>query len=179
MRLGVQAQMRSRMSRRIQTSQSHRLAHVHPVSYTHLRAAADASDAALGRAASALRAFLQLIEGMSRAIASLPLHEQVDHVINASGLLSHHQKEKADRGEARVENLLELVSAARGFDPEGDVPPLQSFLAHAVLESGEGQGTQAEDCVQMMTLHTAKGLEFPPVSYTHLDVYKRQVPTCA
>jgi len=127
------------------------------------RAAADASDAALGRAASALRAFLQLIESMSGAIASLPLHEQVDHVINTSGLLAHHQKEKAERGEARVENLLELVSAARGFDPEGDVPPLQSFLAHAVLESGEGQGTQAEDCVQMMTLHTAKGLEFPLV----------------
>jgi DNA helicase-2/ATP-dependent DNA helicase PcrA len=127
------------------------------------RAATDAPDAALGRAATALRAFLQLIESMSGAIASLPLYEQVDHVINASGLLSHHQKEKADRGEARVENLLELVSAARGFDPEGDVPPLQSFLAHAVLESGEGQGTQAEDCVQMMTLHTAKGLEFPLV----------------
>ena len=100
---------------------------------------------------------------MSGAIASLPLHEQVDHVLNASGLLSHHQKEKAERGEARVENLLELVSAARGFDPEVDLPPLQSFLAHAVLESGEGQGTQAEDCVQMMTLHTAKGLEFPLV----------------
>jgi len=126
-------------------------------------AAAEAPDAALGRAATAVRAFLQLIESMSRAIASLPLYEQVDHVINASALLLHHQKEKADRGEARVENLLELVSAARGFDPEGDVPPLQSFLAHAVLESGEGQGTQAEDCVQMMTLHTAKGLEFPLV----------------
>jgi len=126
-------------------------------------AAAEAPDAALGRAATAVRAFLQLIESMSRVIASLPLYEQVDHVINASALLLHHQKEKADRGEARVENLLELVSAARGFDPEGDVPPLQSFLAHAVLESGEGQGTQAEDCVQMMTLHTAKGLEFPLV----------------
>ncbi len=127
------------------------------------RAAAAASDATLGRAAKALRAFQQLIEGLGQSIASLPLHEQVDHVIQFSGLIEHHQKDKADRGEARVENLLELVSAARGFDPEGEGSPLQNFLAHAVLESGEGQGTRSDDCVQMMTLHTAKGLEFPLV----------------
>ena len=58
-------------------------------------------------------------------------------MINASGLVEHHQKDKADRGEARVENLNELVSAARGFEPESDLPPLQSFLSHAVLESGD------------------------------------------
>ncbi|HEV8443266.1 MAG TPA: 3'-5' exonuclease, partial [Steroidobacteraceae bacterium] len=77
------------------------------------------------------------------------------------------------KGEARVENLNELVSAARGFEPDvtnasGDdadekLPPLEAFLAHAVLESGEGQAAEWEDCVQMMTLHTAKGLEFPVV----------------
>jgi len=116
-----------------------------------------------GRAAAALLGFLQLLEQLAAAIAALPLHEQVDHVINASGLLEHHQRDKAERGEARVDNLLELVSAARGFEPEGDLPALQSFLAHAVLESGEGQGDAWEDCVQMMTLHTAKGLEFPLV----------------
>ena len=127
------------------------------------RAAASASDGTLGRAANALRGFQQLIERLTVSIASLPLHEQVDHVIQFSGLIEHHQKDKADRGEARVENLLELVSAARGFDPEGDGSPLQNFLAHAVLESGEGQGTRSDDCVQMMTLHTAKGLEFPLV----------------
>jgi DNA helicase II / ATP-dependent DNA helicase PcrA len=114
-------------------------------------------------AAGAAAGFMQLIERLGAAIDGLPLHEQVDHVINASGLIEHHQKDKADRGEARVENLDELVSAARGFEPEGDLPPLQSFLAHAVLESGEGQGDAWEDCVQMMTLHTAKGLEFPLV----------------
>ena len=93
------------------------------------------------------------------------LHEQVDHVLQASGLIDHHKREKADRGEARVENLEELVSAARGFEPEGrrGLPPLQAFLAHAVLESGEGQAEAWEDCVQMMTLHSAKGLEFPVV----------------
>ena len=113
-----------------------------------------------GRAASALLGFMQLIEQLTQAIAGLALHEQVDHVINASGLIGHHQKDKADRGEARVENLNELVSAARGFEPESDLPPLQSFLSHAVLESGDTQADAWEDCVQMMTLHTAKGLEF-------------------
>ncbi len=116
-----------------------------------------------GRAAAALLGFLQLIERLATAIEGLPLHEQVDHVISASGLIEHHQKDKADRGEVRVENLLELVSAARGFDAQSDLPPLQSFLAHAVLESGEAQGDAWEDCVQMMTLHSAKGLEFPLV----------------
>ena len=122
---------------------------------------------ALGpRAAPAVRSFMQLIERLAHEIRDLPLHEQVDHILINSGLLEHHKKDKADRGEARAENLLELVSAARGFNPESpDVEPgpLQAFLAHAVLESGEGQADAWEDCVQMMTLHTAKGLEFPAV----------------
>jgi DNA helicase-2/ATP-dependent DNA helicase PcrA len=66
------------------------------------------------------------------------------------------------------------VSAARGFEPEGggdtgELPPLESFLAHAVLESGEGQADAWEDCVQMMSLHTAKGLEFPVVFLTGME----------
>jgi DNA helicase-2/ATP-dependent DNA helicase PcrA len=126
-------------------------------------AAAAVSSGDAGRAATALLGFMQLIEKLAHGIDALPMHEQVDQVITGSGLIEHHQKDKADRGEARVENLLELVSAARGYEPEGDMPPLQSFLAHAVLESGETQGDAWEDCVQMMTLHTAKGLEFPLV----------------
>jgi len=125
---------------------------------------------ALGpKAEAAVNGFLKLIDQLTNDIAGLELHEQVDHVINNSGLVEHHKKEKADRGEARVENLNELVSAARGFEPDGrntdeeQLPPLESFLAHAVLESGEGQAAEWEDCVQMMTLHTAKGLEFPVV----------------
>jgi DNA helicase-2/ATP-dependent DNA helicase PcrA len=122
------------------------------------------------KAESAVNGFLKLIEQLGSDIQGLELHEQVDHVINNSGLVEHHKKEKAsDRGEARVENLNELVSAARGFSPdvansdEEKLPPLESFLAHAVLESGEGQAAEWEDCIQMMTLHTAKGLEFPLV----------------
>ena len=106
-----------------------------------------------------------LIDALAAEIRGLELHEQVDHVIQRSGLIEHYKKEKGERGEGRVENLLELVSAARGFSPEGetDLQPLESFLAHAVLESGEGQADPYADCVQMMTLHSAKGLEFPVV----------------
>jgi DNA helicase-2/ATP-dependent DNA helicase PcrA len=125
---------------------------------------AEAAGGGSARGSAALQQFLALIERLGREIEGLPLHEQVDHVITQSGLIEHHRKNKAERGEARVENLEELVSAARGYEPESsELPPLQSFLAHAVLESGETQGSEWEDCVQMMTLHSAKGLEFPVV----------------
>ena len=130
----------------------------------------EAAGAALGadtlgaKAAAAVHGFMGLIERLARESAGLALHEQVDQVLKASGLIEHYKREKADRGEARVENLDELVSAARGFTPEAsELPPLEAFLAHAALESGEGQADEWEDCVQMMTLHTAKGLEFPVV----------------
>jgi DNA helicase-2/ATP-dependent DNA helicase PcrA len=119
------------------------------------------------RAALALQAFMALIDKLAREVQGLELHEQVDHVIQSSGLIEHYKKEKGERGEGRVENLLELVSAARGFSPQSEaeieLSPLESFLAHAVLESGEGQADPYDDCVQMMTLHSAKGLEFPVV----------------
>ncbi len=119
------------------------------------------------KAALAMQAFLAMIDKLGHEVRGLELHEQVDHVIQASGLIEHFKKEKGERGEGRVENLLELVSAARGFSPESEaeseLSPLESFLAHAVLESGEGQADPYDDCVQMMTLHSAKGLEFPVV----------------
>jgi DNA helicase-2/ATP-dependent DNA helicase PcrA len=119
-----------------------------------------------GKAASGLKGFLGLIERLAQDTRKLPLHEQIDHVLKATGLLEHHQEDE-DKGELRAENLEELVSAARGFASEGtetgELTALEAFLAHAVLESGEaGEGT-SEDGVQMMTLHTAKGLEFPLV----------------
>jgi DNA helicase-2/ATP-dependent DNA helicase PcrA len=122
------------------------------------------------KATASLQAFLALVEKLDADTQGLPLHEQVDHVIQASGLAGHYQRDKADKGEARLENLEELVSAARGFEPEdSDMPPLASFLSHAVLESGEGQAEAWEDCVQMMTLHSAKGLEFPVVFLCGLE----------
>jgi DNA helicase-2/ATP-dependent DNA helicase PcrA len=119
------------------------------------------------RSALALQGFMALIDKLAREVAGMELHEQVDHVIQMGGLIEHFKKEKGERGEGRVENLLELVSAARGFSPEteaeSELSPLESFLAHAVLESGEWQADPYDDCVQMMTLHSAKGLEFPVV----------------
>ncbi len=128
-------------------------------------AAASVAGALPQRAAQSLSAFIALIDGLDAQIRGLELHEQVDHVIQMSGLIEHYKKEKGERGEGRIDNLLELVSAARGFVTEGEteLAPLEQFLAHAVLESGEGQADAWEDCVQMMTLHSAKGLEFAVV----------------
>lgn len=125
-----------------------------------------------GRGGRAVQAFLALVEALARDTAGLPLHELVDHVIRGSGIQDHYRKEPRDRAEARLENLDELVSAARSFDPadtDGDMPPLMAFLAHAVLESGETQGEAWDDCIQLMTLHSAKGLEFPVVFLTGLE----------
>ncbi|AOU99101.1 DNA helicase II [Acidihalobacter yilgarnensis] len=119
------------------------------------------------RAARAIIGFLDMVDGMGEACADLELYQQVEHVIGASGLRAHFAADKSERAEARVENLDELVNAARGFapDPEqhADMTPLIAFLSHAALEAGEGQGDSWEDCVQLMTLHSAKGLEFPLV----------------
>jgi DNA helicase II / ATP-dependent DNA helicase PcrA len=128
-------------------------------------AGAVASDAIGGRSSSAVLAFLNLIERMAREADGLALHDVVDHVIQRSGLVEFFQKEKGERGETRVENLEELVSAAKSFepDPAREMSVVDEFLAHAALEAGEGQADAWEDCVQLMTMHSAKGLEFPLV----------------
>ena len=128
-------------------------------------AGAIASGALSGRAVSSVVAFLDLIERMAGDTSGLNLQEQVDHVIHGSGLIEFFQKEKGERGETRVENLEELVSAAKSFnvDPADEMTPLDAFLSHAALEAGEGQADAWEDCVQLMTMHSSKGLEFPLV----------------
>ena len=121
------------------------------------------------RAGSALAGFVALINTLSSEIDGSPLDEQVEHVIEYSKLKDHYiKKEKGDAGQARIENLNELISAAQGFNykPEeehADMDFLTAFLSHASLEAGEGQGKVGDDCVQLMTLHSAKGLEFPLV----------------
>jgi len=124
-----------------------------------------------GRTGQNLNAFLVLIEQMDQQTRNLPLHEQVDHVINISGLIAYYQQDKGDRGEARIDNLNELVTAARGYEPDeaNDMTALADFLSHAVLESGEDQASEWEDGVQMMTLHSAKGLEFPVVFLSGME----------
>lgn len=128
-------------------------------------AGAVASDGMSGRAATAIKVFLNLIERLAKDTDGLDLHEQTDHVIRVSGLIEFFRKEKGERGETRIENLEELVSAAKGFEPDQveEMSPLDAFLSHAALEAGEGQAEAWEDCVQLMTMHSAKGLEFPLV----------------
>ncbi len=117
------------------------------------------------RACRTLSGFVELIDRLDAQIDELMLHELCDHVINASGLLEFHKKEKGEKGQARVENLEELVSAAGEFawDDEIDVSPIQQFLDTAALDSGDTQADEFEQSVQLMTLHSAKGLEFPMV----------------
>jgi len=125
------------------------------------------------RAENALKGFVQLINSLAEQSQGRELYEQVKLAIEKSGLIDFHKKEKGDKGEARVENLEELVNAARQFDFDEDnvenLSELDLFLAHAALESGDAQADDFEDCVQLMTLHTAKGLEFPLVFMVGLE----------
>ena len=121
-----------------------------------------------GRAASALNGFVELVDTLALKVEKLPLHSMAQLVIEESGLLAYHRDEKGEKAQARVENLEELVSAARAFDnyseEDDDIQsPLAAFLDHASLEAGEQQAGDHEDSVQLMTLHSAKGLEFPLV----------------
>jgi DNA helicase-2/ATP-dependent DNA helicase PcrA len=142
-----------------------------------------------GRAGSAIAAFVRLIEDMRNATEGLPLPEVVEHVIEASGLIDHYRKER--EGADRVENLEELVNAAASFITEeglatfeadsANAPPteadaraealdpLSAFLAHASLEAGENQAAAGADALQLMTVHSAKGLEFHTVFISGLE----------
>jgi DNA helicase-2/ATP-dependent DNA helicase PcrA len=116
------------------------------------------------RALSALQGFTVLINELDSGTDAMKLEELVEHVTDAAGLIDYHQKEKGEKGQARVENLEELANAAKQFVPEGEeLSPLQQFLDNAALDAGDAQADEHEDSVQLMTLHSAKGLEFPLV----------------
>ena len=147
------------------------------------------------RSKNALRAFVDLIEGLARECAgrdasaaaaapgadgdadrdaALSLAEQMEHVIARSSLRDYYERDARGSAESRVENLDELVNVASRFertpdDLDAGLSPLAAFLAHAALESGEAQAEAGQDCVQLMTLHTAKGLEFPTVFLVGLE----------
>lgn len=119
-----------------------------------------------GRAANALNAFIELINKLADEFEGQPLEEQANKAINQSGLYAMYQAEKGEKAQARLENLEELVTACKQFvipEEADDMTPLQAFLAHASLEAGETQASGDQDAVQLMTIHTAKGLEFPLV----------------
>ncbi len=140
-----------------------------------------------GRGGNNLAQFGSLIDRLRFDTQNLPLHEIVDHIIEASGLVQHYLQEK--EGGERVENLRELVNAAAAFAAEGgyarddagalsqtlpdtevELPsPLAGFLSHAALEAGDNQASEGQDAVQLMTVHAAKGLEFEAVFITGLE----------
>ena len=131
------------------------------------------------RASESLIKFMELIKDGQSKMHALPLVELVSWVIEKSGLLSHYRKEKGVKGEGRIDNLNELISACSRFEPFGATPAysensqeplsLGEFLAYTVLESGDNQAPDHEDCVQMMTMHSAKGLEFPMVFVSGME----------
>ena len=157
-----------------------------------------ADGAASPRAAGALRGFLDLIDELASGPDDIALHELVESTVEGSGLLDYYRQEKIDRAQTRIENLQELVIAAGQFDFDGEdrwprdpdaageesreedggqvdgadrntLNPLTAFLSHAALESGEEQAAEGEDLVSLMTLHSAKGLEFPVVFVSGME----------
>jgi len=135
------------------------------------------------RAASALQNFINLINQLQQQTQDpnhlIPLYEQIDLIIKHSGLITFYQKEELSKAESRLENLGELITAARTFIPDNSNPdnanpdtpltPMAAFLSHAVLESNDTQADQAQDAVQLMTIHSSKGLEFPWVFISGLE----------
>jgi DNA helicase-2/ATP-dependent DNA helicase PcrA len=124
-----------------------------------------------GRAGNAVQAFMDLINRLDDEIRDLSLDEQADHVIHQSGLYAMYQAEKGEKAQTRIENLNELVTACANvsFTANEDMTPLSAFLSQAALEAGEYQAEEHSDAVQLMTLHTAKGLEFPLVFICGLE----------
>ncbi len=130
-----------------------------------------------GKAGTGLRGFVQMIDLLRDTCSHLSLAEQVEQVLATSGLVEHYQKDKQEA--ERVENLNELVNAAAVFDGEYEpeetadgsppLPILAAFLAHASLEAGEHQAEGGQDALQLMTVHSAKGLEFHAVFITGLE----------
>lgn len=126
-----------------------------------------------GRAAASVKGFFNIVESLRDGAAERTLHSLTEFVIENSGVLEHHKKDRSEKGQSRVENLEELVSAARSHqlsaDADPDMSPLESFLADAVLDAGEAQAEAGKDAVQLMTMHSAKGLEFPTVFISGME----------
>jgi len=118
--------------------------------------------------------FTQFMDQVRSESQGLPLQELVEVVVAKSGLIEHYKTER--EGADRIENLAELVNAAAAFSEEerevesGEAAdPLTAFLTHAALEAGEHQAGEGQDALQMMTVHSAKGLEFDVVFVSGLE----------
>lgn len=125
------------------------------------------------RAAQSLQKFMDLIGQLQKKSVSLELDDYLNEIINSSGLYDYYAKVKGDKTESKLENLHELINAAKQFryeeDAEEPLPLVMAFLAHASLEAGDMQAEEHERFVHLMTLHAAKGLEFPLVFLVGLE----------
>ncbi|MFY0663549.1 MAG: DNA helicase II [Natronospirillum sp.] len=122
-----------------------------------------------GKAHTALTAFFALLQELQSSRKHLELAELMSTLLDMTGLVDYHKQEKGERGQARVENLQELVGALRSFEVDEEEDPLTEFLAQASLDAGEAQADEHESAVTLMTLHSAKGLEFPVVFLVGLE----------
>jgi DNA helicase-2/ATP-dependent DNA helicase PcrA len=129
---------------------------------------------AAARMVGKVEAFVALIESLRAETRELPLPEIIDHVLEHSGLIAHYEGERSTaskkrEAEERLENLNELINAATLFVYENEDDSLSAFLAHASLEAGEHQAGEQDDALHLMTVHSAKGLEFHTVFITGLE----------
>ena len=124
------------------------------------------------RAMQSVQGFISDMDSLSLEVKEMDLKGLVDFIIERSGLIDYHKKEAGEKGRTRVENLSELVSAADDFmvpTQEEEISELKSFIDHAALDAGDAQAEEHESAIQLMTLHSAKGLEFPLVFVTGFE----------
>jgi DNA helicase-2/ATP-dependent DNA helicase PcrA len=120
-----------------------------------------------GKASKGVEGFVALVESMRQIRDRLSLPEIVEHMLEHSGLRAHYRSER--EGVERLENLDELINAATNFVHEAEDDSLLLFLSHASLEAGEHQAAGGQDALQLMTVHSAKGLEFHSVFLSGLE----------
>lgn len=124
------------------------------------------------RAEKSLQSFVDLIMTMEQEIAEQPLENQAKTILQHSGVMAMYQAEKGEKGQTRVENLQELITACKQFivpEEAEEMRPMSAFLSQVSLDSGDNQADPHESAVQLMTIHSAKGLEFPQVFLTGVE----------
>ena len=150
------------------------LANKHNISYVQASSKMIDENLISGRGANGLKKFLEIILGLCGKIDDISLSEIVGSILEQSGLIQFHEKEPGEKGKTRKENLEELLSAAKNFemsfsDDKTNREITEQFLSNVSLDAGDRQADEFDDAVQLMTLHSAKGLEFPLVFMTGLE----------